>query len=152
MVRLNSSFDTRQRSELSFYCHQFEVHLTVRSKVMIVSLNFGLHESHDEAVEDIKTGRSILIPWCHAKLTGEHGKSLFHDLRGPKSHHKVQNPHGRLYTQFLQFNKPLLMAMLYSIVLFQVFSQVRRNGRKSFDFGFIYDLYSFFDYVFFNHV
>ena len=65
---------------------------------MIVSLKIGLHESQEEAVEDIKKGRSILIPWCRAKLTGEHGQSLFHDLRGPRSHHKVQNSHGRLDT------------------------------------------------------
>ena len=90
-VRLSLYFYTRYIFELAFQCHMIEVHLKVRSIVMLVLMKSGLSDSREEGVEDIKKCRSTLVPWCRSTLMPVDGPSIFQDLLRPRSHYKLQS-------------------------------------------------------------
>lgn len=121
-ARLISYFDTRYNFELYF-------------KVIPILLKSGLSNSREEAVEDVNKCRSKLIPWCCQKLMSE-VTTYYH------------NAHARLYTQFLQFSKPLLTATLstlYSILSFSSGENI--NSTSEIDWNslrFIIDLFIYY--------
>ena len=115
MMRLSSSFDTRYSFELAFQYHQFEVHLRVRSKVMLVLLKSGIPELWEEVVEDYKECRSTLHPWCFSRLMPEDWPSLFQDQFRLWSHHKLPKCPWPTLNSIYVFSKPLFRLSFYFI-------------------------------------
>lgn len=118
-VRFISYFDTRLGFELVFQCHMFEVHLTLRYKVMFILLKSGITASRDDDVEDVKECRLTPRPWCPSTLMLDDGLSLFQDQLRSRNHHKLpefpQMTQDHIYVCFYV----IVQDTLYSIVFFR---------------------------------
>ena len=115
-VRLSPYFDTRQSFELAFQCHRSQVNQHPVAEVMPVLLKSGQSASREEAVEKRNVCRSMQNSSHRSIWMPECGPSILYDQFGPRSHHILPIYPWTTRNPILLFSKPLLTAMLHTIL------------------------------------